>query len=55
MGKLRSESNDAKFLSLKTFTDIVLQFINDDSIFDLQKLEIGIDDSASGVHKIEDT
>ena len=44
MNKLRSDSNDVKFLSLKIFTDITIQYINNDSIFDVSKLDALIDD-----------
>mmetsp|Transcript_4859 Transcript_4859/g.4099 ORF Transcript_4859/g.4099 Transcript_4859/m.4099 type:complete len:154 (-) Transcript_4859:33-494(-) len=40
MDKLRSDSNEVKFMSLKVFTDIVMQFLYDESVFDAQKLEI---------------
>lgn len=40
MSKLRSENNDVKFMSLKVFTDIVIQYIGDENIFDPSKLEI---------------
>jgi len=45
MNKLRSECNDVKFLSLKIFTDITIQYINDESIFDMQKLDSTIDET----------
>ena len=52
MNKLRSDSNDVKFLSLKIFTDITIQYINNDSIFDINKLDASIDDS-NPINRIE--
>lgn len=37
--KTKSDSADIRFLSLKIFTDIVIQYINDDSIYDLKGSE----------------
>lgn len=34
--KLKSESADIRFLALKIFTDIVIQYLHDDSIYDLE-------------------
>ena len=38
LSKLRSDSNDVKFMSLKIFTDIMTQFLQDSNIFDLDCL-----------------
>jgi len=38
LSKFWSESNDVKFMSLKIFTDIMNQFLQDPSIFDLECL-----------------
>jgi serine/threonine-protein kinase ULK4 len=40
MNKLRSDNNDVKFMSLKIFTDIIIQYIYDETIFDPSKLEM---------------
>lgn len=53
MNKLRSESNDVKFLSLKIFTDITIQYINDENIFDINKLE-PIEDDCKPATKIDE-
>lgn len=45
MNKLRSDSNDVKFLSLKVFTDITIQYIGDDSIFDPSKIDLSIEEA----------
>jgi hypothetical protein len=34
--KTKSESADIRFLSLKIFTDILIQYLNDDSIYDVR-------------------
>lgn len=34
LSKIKSDSADIRFLSLKIFTDIVMQYLNDDSIYD---------------------
>ena len=36
--KFQSESNDVKFMSLKIFTDIMNQFLQEQNIFDLETL-----------------
>jgi serine/threonine protein kinase len=51
MRKLRSESNDVKFLSLKIFTDITIQYINDENIF--KKCEIAYDETNPSISKKE--
>ena len=38
LSKFNSESNDIKFLSLKIFSDLSMQYLNDDTIFNLVKL-----------------
>jgi hypothetical protein len=35
--KTKSESADIRFLSLKIFTDILIQYLNDDSIYDVRE------------------
>lgn len=35
LAKIKSESADIRFLSLKIFTDIIIQYLNDDSIYDI--------------------
>ena len=52
---LRSESNDVKFLSLKIFIDIIIQYINDNSIFDLQKLDMSVDESNPSISQQDST
>ena len=42
LSKTKSESADIRFLSLKIFTDIIIQYLNDDSIYDLRS---GLPDS----------
>ena len=42
LSKIKSESADIRFLSLKIFTDIIIQYLNDDSIYDLRS---GLPDS----------
>ena len=39
LNKLKSNSNDVKFMSLKIFTDIMIQFLTDDTIFDEECLK----------------
>lgn len=34
--KVKSESAETRFLSLKIFTDIIIQYLNDDSIYDVK-------------------
>ena len=36
LSKTKSESADIRFLSLKIFTDIIIQYLNDDSIYDVK-------------------
>jgi len=36
LSKTKSESADIRFLSLKIFTDIIIQYLNDDSIYDIR-------------------
>lgn len=36
--KIKSDCADIRFLSLKIFTDIVIQYLNDDTIYDIQNL-----------------
>ena len=36
LSKIKSESADIRFLSLKIFTDIIIQYVHDDSIYDLK-------------------
>lgn len=36
LSKIKSESTDIRFLSLKLFTDIIIQYIHDDGIYDLK-------------------
>ncbi len=36
LSKIKSESADIRFLSLKIFTDIITQYLNDDSIYSLR-------------------
>jgi hypothetical protein len=36
LSKINSESADIRFLSLKIFTDIVIQYINEDSVYDVK-------------------
>jgi hypothetical protein len=38
LNKFKSESNDVKFLSLKIFSDIIMQYVVDDTVFDLENL-----------------
>jgi hypothetical protein len=45
MNKLRSDSNDVKFMSLKVFTDITIQYIYDESMFDANKLELSMEEA----------
>jgi hypothetical protein len=33
--KIKSDCADIRFLSLKIFTDIVIQYLNDDTIYDI--------------------
>ncbi len=42
LSKIKSKSADIRFLSLKIFTDIIIQYLNDDSIYDIRS---GIPDS----------
>lgn len=44
MEKLRSDSNEVKFMSLKVFNDIIVQFLYDETIFDVRKLEISVEE-----------
>jgi len=37
--KFRSDSNDVKFMSLKIYSDIMIQYLGDDTIFDLDSLK----------------
>jgi len=37
--KTKSDSADIRFLSLKIFTDIVIQYINDDSVYNFKGVE----------------
>ena len=34
LSKIKSDSADIRFLSLKIFTDIIIQYLNDDGIYD---------------------
>ena len=34
ISKIKSECADIRFLSLKIFTDIVIQYLNDDTIYE---------------------
>jgi len=34
LSKINSKSADIRFLSLKIFTDIIIQYLNDDTIYD---------------------
>lgn len=52
---LKSDSNDVKFLSLKIFTDITIKYINDESIFDLQKLDFVGDDANNAISRMDNT
>ncbi len=36
LSKIKSDSADIRFLSLKIFTDIIIQYLHDDSIYDLK-------------------
>ena len=36
LSKIKSESADIRFLSLKIFTDIIIQYLNDDTIYDIK-------------------
>lgn len=36
LSKIKSESADIRFLSLKIFTDIIIQYLNDDTIYDVK-------------------
>lgn len=35
LSKIKSDSADIRFLSLKVFTDIIIQYLHDDSVYDL--------------------
>lgn len=36
LSKINSKSADIRFLSLKIFTDIIIQYLNDESIYDVK-------------------
>jgi serine/threonine-protein kinase ULK4 len=36
LSKIKSDSADIRFLSLKIFTDIIIQYLHDESIYDLK-------------------
>jgi hypothetical protein len=36
LSKIKSDSADIRFLSLKIFTDIIIQYVHDDNIYDLK-------------------
>ena len=36
LSKIKSDSADIRFLSLKIFTDIIIQYLHDDSIYDIK-------------------
>lgn len=36
LSKIKSDSADIRFLSLKIFTDIIIQYVHDDTIYDLK-------------------
>lgn len=36
LSKIKSDSADIRFLSLKIFTDIIIQYIHEESIYDLK-------------------
>jgi len=38
LSKIKSESADIRFLSLKIFTDIIIQYLHDDSIYDTKAI-----------------
>ena len=36
LSKIKIDTADIRFLSLKIFTDIIIQYLNDDSIYDIR-------------------
>ncbi len=44
MEKLKSDSSEVKFMSLKVFNDIIVQYLYDESVFDINKLEMSIEE-----------
>ncbi|CAI2363171.1 unnamed protein product [Moneuplotes crassus] len=54
MEKLKSKCNEVKFIALKVFNEIILQYLYDENIYDVSKLELSIkeDDYISESEKL---
>ncbi|CAI2366337.1 unnamed protein product [Moneuplotes crassus] len=46
MEKIRSENSEVKFMSLKVFNDIIVQYLYDENVFDVSKLEVPIEEGS---------
>jgi hypothetical protein len=52
LSKIKSDSADIRFLSLKIFTDIIIQYVHDDTIYDLKGGEAIISSEAGNNLKV---
>jgi hypothetical protein len=52
LSKIKSDSADIRFLSLKIFTDIIIQYVHDDTIYDLKGGESIVNQEAGNNLKV---